>query len=610
MPVTSLDNKPVDPVLQGTAAAARNAGQAGASATAQAFSMLVADVTSTLGTSSTSLSSHKDILTTDRPRPSDHEPRDDSDRQEAAPVERDRPSAADGDRRDDRDDGDRVEARDRSGDHRDDDSRAARDDGDEAPRQTDDRDDGGNEQRADRDTDQDQNPDDGTANQNAESQSDDANTGQQAAADGDDNGQQGQNLAPDAQQAALASHEAMNGAVTDLAAAARNGQQNAQAQTTQKAGVEQVQVADATPDSALRQGRGQQQANTQAQANTGESQQNTAKTASNAQTQAQQNNGQSNLQNQQAADLSRRVDPGRQVQVNVSVTQDSEAGSGQPRLSGATLAALSDEGRASGNPVASSGQNSQSGTGNSQNNANQAMMQANAQAASQTQTNAQAQNAQGNQGQAMNNAVSEARGAATTTQQAATTQQTTTTAGGESNNTQTVATQQTQQTQQTAQAKAAAQTARPAPQTPVAEQVSVQISKAVAEGMDKISIRLNPADLGRVDVRLEMSDGRVQVTVIADRPETLDMLRNDSRSLEKALQDAGLDTDSGSMNFSLRDEQQQAEEGGRKDANDLPVDDETLLDDPELEEVMAALTDPDSSPAARLAAQGKLDIRA
>jgi hypothetical protein len=44
----------------------------------------------------------------------------------------------------------------------------------------------------------------------------------------------------------------------------------------------------------------------------------------------------------------------------------------------------------------------------------------------------------------------------------------------------------------------------------------------------------------------------VVATVTADQRHTLELLRSDARSLERALQEAGLQTDSGSLNFNLR----------------------------------------------------------
>ena len=93
------------------------------------------------------------------------------------------------------------------------------------------------------------------------------------------------------------------------------------------------------------------------------------------------------------------------------------------------------------------------------------------------------------------------------------------------------------------------------PQQPPQVQVAVHIAQAVQQGIDQIRIQLHPAELGRVDVRLDVApDGRVAATVIADRPETLDMLRNDSRGLERALQDAGLRSDAGNLSFNLREQ--------------------------------------------------------
>lgn len=100
-------------------------------------------------------------------------------------------------------------------------------------------------------------------------------------------------------------------------------------------------------------------------------------------------------------------------------------------------------------------------------------------------------------------------------------------------------------------AKAAAP-ARPATPIPL-EDVAVRIARAAAGGADHITIKLKPAALGHVDVKLELTqDGRVAAVVTADRADTLDILARDAKSLERALADAGLKTDSGSLQFNLR----------------------------------------------------------
>lgn len=100
------------------------------------------------------------------------------------------------------------------------------------------------------------------------------------------------------------------------------------------------------------------------------------------------------------------------------------------------------------------------------------------------------------------------------------------------------------------------------PQSSPAEQVNVHIKMALQGGADQIKVHLNPAELGQVDVKMEIAqDGSIKLHMVAERQDTLDMLRGDSRELSKTLQQSGFKVDSGSMQFSLRDDgqaQQQA----------------------------------------------------
>ena len=80
----------------------------------------------------------------------------------------------------------------------------------------------------------------------------------------------------------------------------------------------------------------------------------------------------------------------------------------------------------------------------------------------------------------------------------------------------------------------------------------MQIRQAVKAGADHIRIQLQPADLGKVDVRLTIVEESVQVVVTVDRPETLEQLQRDSRHLLEALKDAGLQADSNSLTFQHR----------------------------------------------------------
>jgi len=98
----------------------------------------------------------------------------------------------------------------------------------------------------------------------------------------------------------------------------------------------------------------------------------------------------------------------------------------------------------------------------------------------------------------------------------------------------------------------------------ILDQVTVQIKSLQTDGSNKISIQLQPAELGKLEIKLNIgTDGKTNVTVTADNKSTLDLLRQDSQGLTRALNDAGLSTNSGSLNFNLRGGQQQNGTGSR-----------------------------------------------
>src|SRR5690606_15501864 len=73
--------------------------------------------------------------------------------------------------------------------------------------------------------------------------------------------------------------------------------------------------------------------------------------------------------------------------------------------------------------------------------------------------------------------------------------------------------------------------------------IAAEISRHVQNGVSRFEIRLNPAELGRIDVRMEVDpSGNVVARLAVERSETLDLLQRDQRALERALADAGLDS--------------------------------------------------------------------
>jgi flagellar hook-length control protein FliK len=92
------------------------------------------------------------------------------------------------------------------------------------------------------------------------------------------------------------------------------------------------------------------------------------------------------------------------------------------------------------------------------------------------------------------------------------------------------------------------------PQVPL-NGIAVHIAQQAANGARRFDIRLDPPELGRVEVRLDVSkDGKVSTHLVVERSETLDLLQRDARALERALQNAGLDTSDCGMKFSLKEQ--------------------------------------------------------
>jgi flagellar hook-length control protein FliK len=109
--------------------------------------------------------------------------------------------------------------------------------------------------------------------------------------------------------------------------------------------------------------------------------------------------------------------------------------------------------------------------------------------------------------------------------------------------------------------------------------LGVELAGKALAGKNHFEIRLDPPELGRIEVRLDVDkQGQVTSRLIADRADTLDLLRRDAPTLERALQDAGLKTDSNSLQFSLRDQPMYREnnQDQSKNSTQLVIPDDTL----------------------------------
>jgi flagellar hook-length control protein FliK len=95
-------------------------------------------------------------------------------------------------------------------------------------------------------------------------------------------------------------------------------------------------------------------------------------------------------------------------------------------------------------------------------------------------------------------------------------------------------------------------------------QLAFEIARQVQGGNDRFRIRLDPPELGRIDVRLDFDapGGAVHARLAVERAETLDLLQRDQRALERALAQAGLDSERTSLEFSLRQNGSGQRDGG------------------------------------------------
>lgn len=106
------------------------------------------------------------------------------------------------------------------------------------------------------------------------------------------------------------------------------------------------------------------------------------------------------------------------------------------------------------------------------------------------------------------------------------------------------------------------------PRPPNLAALAQAIAAKSTPGTKRFEIRLDPPELGRVEVHLSVkSDGKAEATLYADRPETVALLTRDSQNLERALKDAGLDVSNSSLNFSLKGQDRQGDGGGASRAH-------------------------------------------
>jgi flagellar hook-length control protein FliK len=111
--------------------------------------------------------------------------------------------------------------------------------------------------------------------------------------------------------------------------------------------------------------------------------------------------------------------------------------------------------------------------------------------------------------------------------------------------------------------------------------LALEIAASARGGSSHFEIRLDPAELGRIDVSISVDrNGQVSSHLTVEKPETLSMLQQDAPQLQQALNDAGFKTGGGGLQFSLRDQSSSGQNSGGNtggNAQRLVINNETAV---------------------------------
>ncbi|QIG79683.1 flagellar hook-length control protein FliK [Stakelama tenebrarum] len=95
----------------------------------------------------------------------------------------------------------------------------------------------------------------------------------------------------------------------------------------------------------------------------------------------------------------------------------------------------------------------------------------------------------------------------------------------------------------------------------VGRDLGIAIARKVQNGEDMLRVRMNPGDLGRVEVTLAFDDkGHVQATLKADTQAAIELLRRDAADLGRALDQAGVRADPQNFRFESRSDGNQQQQ--------------------------------------------------
>ena len=135
----------------------------------------------------------------------------------------------------------------------------------------------------------------------------------------------------------------------------------------------------------------------------------------------------------------------------------------------------------------------------------------------------------------------------------------------------------------------------------IGQQLGLEIVRQVKDGQDALTIRLDPAEMGEIRIRLQFDDrGTMRAHVAAESSAALEMLRRDSGDLVRALNDAGVRTDAQSFQFDTRG-QGRGDQQGAHGRPETPSGQHTARAEPDAD-------DQNPTPRAKLRSSGSLDL--
>ncbi len=150
------------------------------------------------------------------------------------------------------------------------------------------------------------------------------------------------------------------------------------------------------------------------------------------------------------------------------------------------------------------------------------------------------------------------------------------------------------------------QTAAEGPPTPL-HVLPIEIGLKALAGARQFDIRLDPGELGRVDVTLSISDtGEVSAKMVVDRVETLHLLQRDARTLERAFEQAGLKPSDAGVDISLRDPSDQSGFRQQRQQDEAPQRSRGLMNTADSAEDTPLVTS--SAPQRRFVRLGGVDM--